>query len=65
MEITPEGITEEQKAVLVQVARDPLLFFRANLKIADKMGRIVPLKLNRQQLALHKEIIRQEQAGSI
>lgn len=63
MEITPEGITEEQKAVLVQVARDPLLFFRANLKIADKMGRIVPLKLNRQQLALHKEIIRQEQAG--
>ena len=55
--------TEEQMAALREIANDELLYTELNLKIADKMGRLVPLRYNEQQMALYREVKRQEDAG--
>lgn len=55
--------TPEQMAALREIANDELLYTECNLKIADKMGRLVPLRYNEQQLALWNEVRRQEEAG--
>lgn len=57
------NISAEQRELLSQVLADPLLFFRANLRIVDKMGNVVPFVLNAQQMVLHNEIMRQEKLG--
>ncbi len=55
--------TVEQLNALREIANDELLYTECNLKIADKMGRLVPLRYNEQQLALWREVRRQEEAG--
>lgn len=55
--------TPEQQAALREIANDELLYTECNLKIADKMGRLVPLRYNEQQMALWREVRRQEEAG--
>jgi len=55
--------TAEQMAALREIANDELLYTECNLKIADKMGRLVPLRYNEQQMALWREVRRQEDAG--
>ena len=55
--------TVEQMAALREIANDELLYTELNLKIADKMGRLVPLRYNEQQMALWREVKRQEDAG--
>lgn len=52
--------TPEQMEALREIATDELLFTECNLKIADKMGRLVPLRYNEQQMALYNEVKRQE-----
>lgn len=55
--------TVEQLNALREIANNELLYTECNLKIADKMGRLVPLRYNEQQLALWREVRRQEEAG--
>ena len=56
-------LTHDQLIALKEIIDDELVFTEVNLKISDKMGRCIPLRYNKQQLALWREIYRQEQAG--